>query len=213
MALPDLGKQIGPLPLGAWVAVVGGGLGIAYASRRSDGNDEPIIVTDTSGNLGVGNGGFGAWTPTDGGSLTGPIANTEIISNQQWGNQAFTFLVSMGNDASVADKAIRDYLSGIALTLQSQAMISLALAKYGQPPEGLPDAPNVPTKPPVKPPPKGRKPPHVRTAIVRPGDTLRKIAFRAYGNPVRWREIWMANKEKIGGNPSNLKTGTALIIP
>src|SRR3954454_22038915 len=108
MAL-DLGKQIGPLPMGAWVAVVGGGLGIAYVSSRNNRNSEPILVNDTSGNVGVGNAHFGAWTPTDGGSLTGPIAETTITSNTQWGNQAFTFLVSMGNDAAVADKAVRDY--------------------------------------------------------------------------------------------------------
>jgi hypothetical protein len=237
MALPDLGKQIGPLPLGAWVAVVGGGLAIAYASRRADSGDEPIIVTDTSGDLGVGVGGYGAWTPTDGGSLTGPIADGgEITSNTQWGNQAFTFLVAMGNDAAVVDKAIRDYLSGIKLNMQANAMISLALAKLGQPPEMLPDAPVIPTRPPApspskppvkKPPtvkkpapkkptpkkPPGRKPPHVRTATVRPGDSLWKIAARAYGNPLRWREIYNANKSKIGSNPDRISVGMVLIIP
>ncbi len=52
----DLGKQIGPLPLGAWIVVVGGGLGIALYTRRMGQSSEPVI--DTSPDPGVGEGGF-----------------------------------------------------------------------------------------------------------------------------------------------------------
>lgn len=228
----DFGRQVGPLPLGAWVAVVGGGLGIAYVSRRANSDDEPIIVTDTSGEPGVGVGGYGAYMPTPG---YGPPIETDggITSNTQWGQQAFTFLVSMGNDPALADKAVRDYLSGIALGFQSNAMIALALAKLGQPPEQLPDAPAVPDRPTPKPPtstprppvarptppkrpapPKNApKPPTRRTHTVKRGDSLWKIAAKFYGNPLRWREIYNANRGVIGGNPNLIKAGQVLTIP
>ena len=49
----DFGKQIGPLPLGAWIVVVGGGLGIAVWNRKNGSNDAPIPVEDTSGDAGA----------------------------------------------------------------------------------------------------------------------------------------------------------------
>ena len=55
----DLGRQYGPLPLGAWVAVVGGGLGIALYTRS---RDKPTVnVEDGSGVPGVGTGGTSTW--------------------------------------------------------------------------------------------------------------------------------------------------------
>ena len=62
MAL-NLAKQVGPLPLGAWVIVVGGGLGIAWWSRRNSAA-EPVYVEDGSGTSGVGvGGGAVGWSP------------------------------------------------------------------------------------------------------------------------------------------------------
>jgi hypothetical protein len=55
MSSLDLSKQVGPLPLGAWLAVVAGGLGIAWYTRRNTTAD-PAPVVDTSGINGVGDG-------------------------------------------------------------------------------------------------------------------------------------------------------------
>src|SRR3982751_609787 len=96
--MPDLGKQIGPLPLGAWVAVVGGSLGYMFYSR-SRSNDAPIEVA-AGPDYGVGLGGMGAlgaYSPTDGGYTPGAAA-AEIVSNAQWSRAAFNFLVSDGAD-------------------------------------------------------------------------------------------------------------------
>ncbi len=46
---------------------------------------------------------------------------------------------------------------------------------------------------------------------VQGGDTLMKIAFEVYGDLYRWREIYEANRDKIG-NPNAVPTGTELKI-
>jgi hypothetical protein len=48
--------------------------------------------------------------------------------------------------------------------------------------------------------------------VVKPGDTLSKIAKDAYGDANRWREIFEANKDKIE-NPSVIRPGWELLIP
>lgn len=51
------------------------------------------------------------------------------------------------------------------------------------------------------------------TWIVRDGDTLSQIAFDALGSAVRWREIWEANRARIGANPDELEVGMQLVLP
>lgn len=45
------------------------------------------------------------------------------------------------------------------------------------------------------------------------GDTLRKIAKRAYGSEKYWERIARVNRSKLRGNPSNLEVGTVLTLP
>jgi LysM repeat protein len=227
----DLGKQVGPLPAGAWIALVGGGLGVAMYLRNRNRSSDIVYADDTSSIPGVGVGGVGAYTPTDGGTSpdTTPVG---IQSNAQWQQAAFTYLVATGADASFVDKTLRDYLQGVGLNLQGNALVSLALAKLGLPPEPLPDAPALPVRPvtptptparpapvrtPVKPPakvtPKRVAKPQPRTYIVLPGDSLWKIAARYYGAGAQWPSIYNANRSVIGGNPNVIHTGMRLIIP
>jgi LysM repeat protein len=144
--MPDLGKQIGPLPLGAWVAVVGGSLGYMFYSRSRGSNDAPIEVA-AGPDLGVGLGGMGAvggYSPTDGGvnAPASPVAT--IDTNQAWSQQAFNWLVGTGADGGIVDTALRNYLDGRSLSTQQQGLISQALSKFGQTPEGLTAAPEAP---------------------------------------------------------------------
>lgn len=55
----------------------------------------------------------------------------------------------------------------------------------------------------------GRK----KTYVVKAGDTLSKIARRFLGSATRWRDIYEANKSRIGPDPDELKVGTKLVIP
>ncbi|MBI4395560.1 MAG: LysM peptidoglycan-binding domain-containing protein, partial [Elusimicrobia bacterium] len=52
----------------------------------------------------------------------------------------------------------------------------------------------------------------LQTYVSRPGDTLREISGRYYGNPNRWKEIYEANRDKLGRG-GRVKPGTVLLIP
>jgi tetratricopeptide (TPR) repeat protein len=95
--------------------------------------------------------------------------------------------------------------------------------------ETTPTVPTVSTRP--LPAPSGRTPPAqpitpprqttvstqpvpavARRHIVRPGDTLSKLAQQYYNNRAKWRDIYAANRN-VMKNESDLKTGMELKIP
>jgi LysM repeat protein len=49
--------------------------------------------------------------------------------------------------------------------------------------------------------------------IVQQGDTLASIARQAYSDESLWQEIYAANRQVIGDNPSLIHPGTKLYIP
>jgi nucleoid-associated protein YgaU len=51
-----------------------------------------------------------------------------------------------------------------------------------------------------------------RKYVVRPGDTLRSIAARVYGDEARWADLFRANRRAIR-NPDALDVGTTLTVP
>jgi uncharacterized protein YidB (DUF937 family) len=55
--------------------------------------------------------------------------------------------------------------------------------------------------------------PKEETYTVVAGDSLSKIAKRAYGNANEWRRIYDANRQLIGDNPDFIKPGQKLTIP
>lgn len=141
----NFGKQIGPLPLGAWIAVVGGGLGIAYWSY-SKGGTQPTIVDDTSGQSGVGDGSTSQWTPTSPPSTAGGGDDASILTNETWSVRAINWLIAQGYDASESDSAIRKYIAGNdpAPSVKEYMLQTLALQHFGSPPQPLPPAVNPP---------------------------------------------------------------------
>ncbi len=141
MSEMDLSKQVGPLPLGAWVAVVGGGLALGYFinKRANAANNAGQQLTES----GVGAGGNTGFASVD------PPAPTpgEDDTNQKWGVRVTNWMVANGYDPATADNAVRKYLTGQQLTGQEQAIINIALTRFGVPPESLPGP--VPTAPPA----------------------------------------------------------------
>lgn len=232
MAGVDFGKQYGPLPLGAWVVVVGGGLGIAFYTRRTSAKT-PLVVTDTSGDPGVGLGGIpGGFLPINPPSDSG---GTTPATNEEWGRAAINYLIAQGYDPNVADAAVRKYLEAAQLGLQEYALIRFALIKLGSPPVPLPPPPAAPTIPPVvtpaQPPPvtptqPGPPSEQLRYVMVRPWpsklSTLSGIAYAYYGREDAWRDIYNANRKGYTrpdgspgfiSNPNYLRPGDVLWVP
>jgi|SRR5882724_398041 len=131
----DLGKKAGPLPLGAWVAVVGGGLAIAYYFNKKNAAKATSVQTTESG---VGLGGQFATVAPDTSTSTGTTD-----TNEDWRKRVTNYLVGLGYPATVADAAVRKYITGQALNIQEQAMINEALIKFGVPPEPISGPPNT----------------------------------------------------------------------
>lgn len=223
----DFGKQIGPLPLGAWLAVVGTGLGIAYYTRGSSpgGDVEPEIPPEEGGGVpGVGTGpGWIAVPPPSAGPNT-----QDPTTNEEWARLAINYLIAQGYDPILSDSALRKYIAAEQLSVREYALVRIALAKFGSPPTPLPPGPDIPTPRITPPPPKTRKPPkkvfpapkpkpvpkpRVRYHIVKPGETLSKLAQRYYRNPREWTRIYNANRRLIGNNPNSIRVGWRLVIP
>lgn len=135
MTTIDLGKQVGPLPLGAWIVVVGAGLGIAYYTRRTA---TPVVVEDTSGVPGVGTGEVGGWVGTQPAGGTGQYTPPTITTNEEWARAAINWLLAHNYPANAADSAIRKYMSGVQPSVQEYAMIAAVLVALGSPPQPLP---------------------------------------------------------------------------
>ncbi len=212
----DAGKMIGPLPAGAWVAVVGGGVGIVWYSRRHP-KAAPIAVDNTNGlpGVGVGPAGFVAVT-----SSPASTDNSTISTNDQWATAAITYLIGQGYEPTMADAAIRNYINGVATTTQQQALVDIAMKKFGAPPQTLspPTANPTPVVPPYLPPvevphPVTNQPPpppqqapqppppppmRLRYVVVMPWpaqeSTLWGIAQQIYGNGTKWSDIYNANR-------------------
>lgn len=134
-------KQIGPLPLGVWVIVGGGALGLSFYLYSQEGgggspeeSSEPVIVEDTSGVPGVGRNAAG-WSydpPPE------PEQEEGFTNNQEWARAAIEMLVANNYPPDLADSAVRNYIAGNDLNAGEQALINIVLTKMGPPPVTLP---------------------------------------------------------------------------
>lgn len=240
----NLDKQVGPLPMGAWVAVIGGGLGIAWYVNRNTASPDPQVAT--GGDPGVGDGSTGGWTqtsPDSGADGSGDVPAAGPVTNEAWAVLAINWLIAQGYDATTADSAIRKYIAGSdpGLSIKEYALLSLALAKFGSPPNPLPPPVNGPptipppptqAPPPVTQPPPAQNPPPAPSPVklifdtVTPwptqASTLSGMAKKWYGYPNKWPQIYNANRSgvrrpdgSIGmiSNPDLLRTGWRIYIP
>lgn len=130
MAL-DLGKQVGPLPVGGWIGVVGGALVIAYFVNKGQANADAASSQLTESGTGTGGGQFIYEPPAKGET---PLEEND---NNAWGRKATNWLIGRGNSPGLADNAIRKYLSSEELSSQEQALVDQALVEFGAPPEPL----------------------------------------------------------------------------
>lgn len=230
-----MSKQIGPLPAGAWIAVVGTGLGIAYYTKKNKAPTGVVLeqYRDTSPQSGVGMGG--SWLAVS--PPTTAPAGQVIDTNEKWASQCITWLIAQGYNPNVADAAMRKYIIAEKPSTQEYMMIGLALQHFGPPPfpiPSVPDAPPVPDKqgppvvtPPVVTPPTPPPPAkQLRIVVVEPWkrsrSTLSGMALEFYGNAGLWRRIWDANRKGtirpdgspgFISNPDYLRPGDRVYVP
>lgn len=135
----DLSKQVGPLPLGAWVVVVAGGLGIAYYTRGHSASADTTPVDDTSSPAGVGDGSVGGWTSTSAGTQTSDAASAPT-TNEEWAYRATAYLIGIGTPSTTAQSATSKYIAEQQLSVAEYSLIALSLIAIGPLPSPLSNA-------------------------------------------------------------------------
>lgn len=207
--MDKLGKRIGPLPLGVWIAVVVGGLGIGWYFSRGMSEENGKETQLTESGVGVGGGQF-VYEPIE--EINRP--DQEPDTNEKWGNRAINWLITQGVDGTVATSAITKFLTGANRTWQEALLINRVLLKFGTPPESvpLPDVPDpqIPKPPPAKPPPKPPKPPakpggYKYYTTVR-GDTLAVVSKKTGVHS--WVIYWANDRANLrpDGSPGVLRS-------
>lgn len=130
----DLGKQVGPLPLGAWIAVVGGGLALAWYVNKSQGSGGdstlPLLPDSDVGTGGSSSQGGYTYDPPN----TGGNSSTDYSTNDEWGRAAVVYLMGQGVNPVTATRAVNKFLGEEQLTADEQALISKAIGAIGPPP-------------------------------------------------------------------------------
>jgi hypothetical protein len=155
----DLSKMVGPLPLGAWVAAVGGGLGFMLYQRRqadipADGSINPDDGTGDNIDQ-VGRGGFpGQWTQLVPVRPPPNVPDPNAIHTlNDWRLAAIRWLILTHHSPITAETGIDSYLAGRALTASQLTLVDLALGHIGPPPSHVPPPHlGTPQKPPPGPP-------------------------------------------------------------
>lgn len=243
--MPDFGKALtrkfGPLPAWVYGLILVGGVYLYTWWRKRQANG--ATTTETSTDLAAANAsgdstdapgygindastGVGAGANT-GGSTTAPD-NSSPTSNLAWSTLATAYLVGVGYPASQVSQALNNWMNGLQATSQDNALFNLAVARYGQPPEGVPPQPTNSTVPspglpggttappgatvPPKPVP---KPPVQRTYYtVASGDNLTAIAKKfGISEPSLYANNKSAIEASAGAHGHNSSNNGNLIFP
>lgn len=143
-----LARNIGPLPVWGWIAVLGVAGAVVVRRRRAATTTAPDQVTYAQQ----------AQVPTIGGAAGGgasPIVSggaARPTTNDEWRSTAVTTLTAKGYSSLSADTAVAKYLQGAAMTTTERALIDIALGSLGTPPAPPPAAPSAPASTPLLPP-------------------------------------------------------------
>lgn len=161
-----LGKKLGPLPAGVWIALAV--VIFWYVKKHNSGGGSGGPQTDPAGNVGtinpqtgyvygstedqsaLGSGSGSIGSSTDPGSTGGSTVAGQYADNSAWAVAAINYLVSIGVDATSANAAITQFLASQTLTTQQQADVNLAIQRLGAPPS--PPEPGGSPPPVVNPP-------------------------------------------------------------
>jgi hypothetical protein len=137
-AVPNaLARKVGPLPVGAWVAVAAGGIAAAlFLNKRT-----PAAIEVQDADAGLDNTMPGAGNLSVGAAASNPTSTSPLgggypmpTTNEEWAQAVMRALIAKGYEPTVIDDAVGKYLSGGTLTIRERAIISLALIAAGGPP-------------------------------------------------------------------------------
>jgi hypothetical protein len=189
----DLGKKVGPFPVGVWIAAVGGGLALAYFMNRT-------LASGISGDSGGGTAVEPGVGGTPGGFIPAPQPGDEsaeeddsILDNEMWAFRATAFLVVEGYNAVDVGVAIRRYLDGEQISSADASMIQAAVNELGPPPT-IPVGGGI-IKPPTPKPPASQPPP---STVTKPGAPKLRIASRwSSAIQIEWSPVPGATKYEL----------------
>lgn len=145
----NLGKQVGPLPLGAWIAVVAGGLGIAFMINRNQKASDDGSFIDPDSDVGQGGNQLIYDPPTN-----VPAPDTKPTDNAEWARQGTAHAIGLGFNPGVSWNALQKFISGEQLNGQEQEIVNRVIRDLGPPPEPISPVdtvPQPPNTPPTKP--------------------------------------------------------------
>lgn len=125
-----LAKPVGPLPLGAWIAVVGGGMSIAWYSNRNGGgvNEAPPDQLLAEPDVGE---GVPEFVPAE------PRPEVEeFITFDKWVANAIRQAGALGASPLTIETALRKYARGDRLSQSEAALVNRVIQLIGPAPEG-----------------------------------------------------------------------------
>jgi len=147
-----LGRKVGPLPVGAWLAVVALGVGVTAAiirKRRAAAGLAPEPLPADAPTTDVGNpfptGGFtvGGLNPGTGSGV--PTSSPgfsqeqpEQRTNSDWETAAVRWSIAKGFTPTAAAGALSKFIGGEKLTAQEKAIVDAAMIANGPPPQNVP---------------------------------------------------------------------------
>ena len=218
-----LTKKLGPLPGYVWALIVVAAAYIVVLVRKRNAANQASTLVAPNSDLPE-NTAFPA--PSKGtGIVSSENGNVPTNTNAQWARTVVTGFTAENRYSNTAlNNAISDYLNGEPLDTTAQAIIALAIQRYGVPPEGvlpvkvkpvvippvqLPTPPPLPP-PAIKPAPAPAPPPE-RFYTVRRGDNLSTIARGYYGWD-NWQAIYNRNRQLIA-DPNLIYAGQVFAIP
>lgn len=134
-----LGKKMGPLPIWAYGAIIVGGVWLAYLYRNrvGVGSADPVPVSPDLNQTGFSSAGPAPGTGTYNGNANTEQAPAASQTNAQWAKKTADALIASGSDPTAVNGAIARYLNGNTLSVTDQAIINVALSRYGNPPQGV----------------------------------------------------------------------------
>lgn len=133
-----LTKKVGPLPVIAWVGVLGAAGFYVYKTRKGASSGGTVPADDGSGTVSAT--GSGSYSPVGAGSGSNPGSGTtdtptRFTDNQAWATAAISYLVGLGYEGTQVNQAVQKYLASLPLTSSQSGMVNLAILKMGATPE------------------------------------------------------------------------------